>query len=127
MKKFVMPLQPIVVEKSFSQWGFDVVGPINPKYSKGNMYILTTTNYFMKWMEAVALNKVDVEELIKFLKDNILSRFGVPDKFIIDNGSLFIGSKFTDFFGQYGIIMSQSSNYYPQGNGLVQSTNKTLV
>jgi hypothetical protein len=34
-----MPLQPIVVEQSFSQWGLDVVGMINPKYSKGNMYI----------------------------------------------------------------------------------------
>jgi transposase InsO family protein len=65
--------------------------------------------------------------LIKFLKDNILSRFGVPDKFITDNGSIFIGSKFTEFCGEYGIIMGQSSNYYPQGNGLAESTNKTLV
>jgi transposase InsO family protein len=91
------------------------------------MYILTDTNYFMKWTEAVELKKDDYEELIKFLKDNILSRFGVPDKFITDNGSIFIGSKFTKFCGEYGIIMGQSSNYYPQGNGLVESTNKTLV
>jgi hypothetical protein len=127
MKKVVMPLQPIVVEQPFSQWGLDVVGPINPKSSKGHMYILTATDYFTKWPEAVALKKVDAEELIRFLKDNILSRFGVPDKFITDNGSIFIGSKFTEFCGQYGIIMGQSSNYYPQGNGLVESTNKTLV
>jgi hypothetical protein len=99
MKKVAMPLQPIVVEQPFSQWGLDVVGPINPKYSKGHMYILTTTSYFTKWPEAVALKKVDVEELIGFLKDNVLSRFGVPDKFIIGNGSIFIGSKFTEFCG----------------------------
>jgi len=81
----------------------------------------------MKWSETVALKKVDAEELIKFLKDNILSRFVVPDKFITDNGSIFIGSKFIELCGQYRIIMGQSSNYYPQGNGLVESTNKTLV
>jgi hypothetical protein len=127
MKKYVMPLHPIVVEELFSQWGLDVVGPINPNSSKGHMYILTATNYFTKWPEAVALKKVDAEELIKFLKDNILLRFGVPDKFIIDNGLIFIGSKFMEFCGQYGIIMGQSSNYYPQGNGLAQSTDKTLV
>jgi transposase InsO family protein len=75
----------------------------------------------------LALKKVDSEELIKFLKDNILLRFGVLDKFIIYNGSIFIRSKFTEFCGEYGIIMCQSSNYYPQGNGLVESTNKTLV
>jgi hypothetical protein len=63
------------------------------------MYILTTTYYFTKWQEAVALKKVDSEELIKFLKDNILSRFGIPEKFITDNGSIFIGSKFTNFLG----------------------------
>jgi hypothetical protein len=75
----------------------------------------------------VALKKVDFEELIKFLKDNILSRFGVPEKFITDNGSIFIGSIFTEFCGEYVIVMGQSSNYYPQGNGLAESTNNTLI
>jgi hypothetical protein len=91
------------------------------------MYILTTTDYFMKWRKTMAPKKADVEELVRFLKDNILSRFGVPDKFITDNGLIFIGSKFTEFYGQYGIIMDQSWNYYPQGNGLAESMNKTLV
>jgi len=58
----------------------------------------------------VALKKVNSEELIKFLKDNILSRFGVLEKFIIDNGSIFITSKFIEFCGEYEIIMGQS--YY---------------
>jgi hypothetical protein len=84
-------------------------------------------NYFMKWPEEVALKKDDAEEPIKFLKDNILSRFGVPDKFITENGLIFIGSNFTEFCGEYGIIMGQSSNYCLEGNGLVESTNKTLV
>jgi hypothetical protein len=56
-----------------------------------------------------------------------LSRFGVPEKFITDNGSIFMRSKFTNFCGEYGIIMGKSSNYYPQGNGLEDSTNKTLI
>jgi hypothetical protein len=127
MKKETMPLQPITIEEPFTQWGLDVIGPINPKSNKGHSYILTATDYFTKWKEAVALKKVDSEELITFLKDNILSRFGVPEKLITDNGSIFIGSKFTKFCGEYGIIMGQSSNYYPQGNGLVESTNKTLI
>jgi hypothetical protein len=127
MKKYVMPLQSIMVEQPFSQWGLDVIGMINLKYSKGHMYILTSTDYFTKWPKVMVLKKVDAKELIRFLKANILSRFGVPDKFIIDNGLIFIGSKLTEFCGQYGIIMGQSLNYYPQGNGLAESTNKTLV
>jgi hypothetical protein len=117
----------LIVEQGFSQWGIDVVGPINPRSSKGRMYILTATDYFTKWPETMTLKKDDFEELIKFLKDNILSRFGVLDKFITDNGLIFIGSNFTEFFGEYGIIMGKSSNYYLQGNGLAKSTNKTLI
>jgi len=78
-------------------------------------------------MEVVELKKNDAQEIIKFLKEYILLIFGVPNKFIIDNGSIFIGSKSTNFCGEYGIIMSQSSNYYPQGNFLVQSRNKTRI
>jgi len=72
IKRSVMPLHPIIVEQPFSQWGLDVVVPINLKSSKGHMYILIATDYFKKWPEAVALKKVDYEELIKFLKDNIM-------------------------------------------------------
>jgi hypothetical protein len=122
-----MPLHPIIVKKLFSQWVLDVVGPTNLKSSKGHMYILTATDYFMKWLEAVALKKVDYEEIIKFLKDNIMLKFGFQDKFIIDNDSIFIGSNFMEFCGEYGIIMGQSLNYYPQGNVFFESTNKTLV
>jgi len=127
MKKFTMPFQPIVVENLFSQWGLDVFGKINLNSSKGHMHILMATDYFKKWPEAVALKKVGAEEIIKFLKDNIMSRFSILDKLITNNGLIFTGSKFMEFLGQYGIIVGQSSNYYPQGNSLAESTNKTLV
>jgi len=113
MKRFAMLLHPISLEKPFTQWGLDFIGTINPKSIKGHIYILTTTYYFTKWKEAVVLKKDDFEELIKFLKDNILSRFCALEKFIIDNGSNFIGSSFANFCGEYGIFMGKSSNYYP--------------
>jgi hypothetical protein len=58
MKKSAMRLQPIYVEKPFSQCGLDVVGPINPKSSKENIYILTAIYYFTKWLEALEFKKV---------------------------------------------------------------------
>jgi len=127
MKKAAMPLQHIIVEEDFSQWGLDVIGLINPKSSKFHSYILTATDYFTKWKEVIALKKFNSKELITFLKENILSRFGFLEKLIMDNGSIFIGSKFTKFCGEYGIIIGKSSNYYPQGNGLDESSNKTLI
>jgi hypothetical protein len=113
MKKSTMSLHPISVEQPFSQWGLDVIGPINPKSSKGNIYILTYAYYFTKWPEEVELKRVDFEELIKFLKDNILSIFGVLEKFITDNGSIFIGSKFTEFFGVLEILRGEGESILP--------------
>jgi hypothetical protein len=55
MKRVGMPLQSLMVEKPFVQWGLDVIGPINPKSSKGNSCIVTSTDSFTKWKEAAAL------------------------------------------------------------------------
>jgi len=104
-----------------------VIGPINPKLSKGNAYIITVSDYFMKWKEVVALRNVDSEKLIHFLKVNILSRFVILEKFIVDKGSIFISSKFTKFCGEYTRSMGKSSIYFQRGNNLAESTNKTLV
>jgi hypothetical protein len=90
VKRSTMSLHSITIEYFFSQWGLDLSRPINPKFNKGHFYILTATDYFTKWKEVVDLNKFYYEELINSLKENILSRFGIPDKFIKDNGSIYI-------------------------------------
>jgi len=94
-----MSLQSIIDEENFVQWVLEFNGPINPQSSKVHSYILTATDYFTKWQEVVTLNKVGFEELINFIKEKILSIFGVPEKFITDHGSIFIESKFTKFCG----------------------------
>jgi hypothetical protein len=63
MKRETMPLQPISIEEPFTQWGLDVIGPINLKSSKIHSYILIATYYFTKWQEAVALKKVNSTSL----------------------------------------------------------------
>ena len=127
MKREAMHLHPILVDAPFMQWGLDVIGPINPKSSQGHAYILTTIDYFTKWQVARVLKKVGIDDLISFIEENILSWFGVPEKIITNNDTIFIGSKFTAFCGKYEITMGKSWNYYPKGNGLEESTNKTLV
>lgn len=56
--------------------GIDFVGHLPSSYS--NEYILVVVDYVSKWVEVVAAQKNDVKTVIKFLKRNIFSRFGVP-------------------------------------------------
>lgn len=122
-----MPLQPILVDARFMQWGLAVIGSINTNSSQAHSYILTYIDYFTKWKESKTLKKANTEELISFIEENILSHFCVLGNFITDIGSIFVGSKFIGFYWKYGVTMVQYSNYYLQGNGLAESTNKTTI
>ena len=126
-KLLPLPLKPISVEAPFQQWGLDFIGEIHPPSSGQHRWILTATDYFTKWIEAVPSRQATDSVIIKFLENNILSRFGCPRKIITDNAATFRSKKLIDFCNQYHIGLGHSTAYYPQGNGLAKSSNKTLV
>jgi transposase InsO family protein len=61
------------------------------------------------------------------LEENTLTRFGCPRKIITDNAQVFKSVEMNDFCNRHKIILGHSTPYYPQGNGLVESSNKSLV
>ena len=122
-----LPLRPVIIEGPFKQWGLDFIGPITPTSSAGHQYIITATDYFTKWVEAKATKKTTSEVVCDFIKENILVRFGVPIKLLMDNASYFSSIEITDLCFEYGIIVGHSSDYFPQGNGQAESSSKNLV
>ena len=122
-----MPLQPVLPDFPFSKWGLDFIGPINPPYLAGQVFILIGTNYFTKWAEAVPLKHSTDDQVISFLENKIFSRFSRPLEIITDNGPAFISAKLTQFLAKLGVKHFTSSTYYPQGNGQAESTNKNMV
>eukprot|EP00253_Pinus_taeda_P028383 PITA_28383 len=69
-----LPLQPVNIEQPFDQWGLDIIGKIFPHSSKHHKYILTTTDYFTKWVEAVPLRTSNAEHIIDFIDQFIITR-----------------------------------------------------
>ena len=61
------------------------------------------------------------------METNILSRFGCPTKIITDNAATFGSKRMVEFCHKYQITLGHSTAYYPQGNGLAESSNKSLV
>ena len=80
----------------------------------------------MRWVEAIPLRKVNEDTVIDFLKENSMTKFGVPISLVFDNASNFSSIKMTKFSSGKGINFHYSTNYYPQGNVLAESTNKNL-
>ena len=118
---------PVHVDEPFQQWGIDFIGEIHPPSSGQHRWILTATDYFTKWVEAIPGRNATDAVVIKFMEENIISRFGCPAKIVTDNARAFKSAKFVNFCQQYNIALKYSIAYYPQGNGLAESSNKTLV
>ena len=47
----------------------DLIGKIYLASSKGHNFILVATYYFTKWVKAVPLKKVELKDVIQFIKD----------------------------------------------------------
>eukprot|EP00253_Pinus_taeda_P036068 PITA_36068 len=84
-------------------------------------------NYFMKWIEEIPTRKTIDFVIIQFIETNILSRFGCPPKIITDNDVALKSKKMVEFCEKYHITLGHSTAYYPQGNGLVESSNKYSI
>ena len=57
--------------------GIDFVGPITPTSSSGNRYILTVSDYFTKWAEAVALPSKHAQGVAETLF-KVIKIVGIP-------------------------------------------------
>lgn len=118
---------PIFIEEPFRQWELDFVGEISPPSSRQPKWVLTATDYFTKWVEAIPTERENDQIVMKFLEENIFCGFGCPIKIITDNAQVFNSSKFSAFCHKNNVILSHLIAYDLQGNGLAKSTNKTLM
>jgi hypothetical protein len=115
-KRAVVPLQPVAVSRTFEQWGLDIIGEITPSSSKQHGYILTATDYFTKWAEAIPLTHVNEKVVIQFIEQQLITRFGMPFVLVFDNATYFYPTLLIEFSLDKGVIIRYSANYYPQGN-----------
>ncbi len=115
------------VSAPFQQGALDFIGEIHPPSSGQHGWILTTTDYFTKWIEAIPTRRAIDKVIMTFLEDNILFRFGCLEVIIIDNVATFKSTPMIIFCEYYGIKLRHSITYYPHGNGVVESLNKRRI
>jgi transposase InsO family protein len=104
-----------------------LIGQINPPSSKGHKFVLLATDYFTKWVEAIPTNKVTSENMIEFVKEHIIYRFGIPQMITTGQGAQFVSLEFGEFAGSMGIKLFNSSPYYAQANGQAEASNKIMI
>jgi transposase InsO family protein len=113
------PLGRIIANHPFQVVTWDIMGPL-PASSRGNKYVLAITDVFTKWVEAFPTKSTDTETLATILTNEIVCRYGVPEKLHSDQGANLTSKMIQSLCEKLGIKRTQSSAYHPQGNGQVE-------
>ncbi|RVW11792.1 Pol polyprotein [Vitis vinifera] len=123
-KRNQMPMNPILIVDLFYVWGIDFMGPFPMSF--GNSYILVGVDYVSKWVEAIPCKHNDHRVVLKFLKENIFSRFGVPKAIISDEGTYFCNKPFETLLAKYGVKHKVATPYHPQTSRQVELANREI-
>ena len=123
-KHHMMSLNPILVIEIFDYWGIDFMGPCPSSFVF--LYILVAVDYVSKWIEAIPSRNNDHKTMIMFLKENILSRFGITRAMISDGGTHFCNKSFESLMKKYGITHKVATPYHPQTSGQIELANREI-
>lgn len=98
-------------EKPWQRLHMDLAGP----YLKNNFLVITDAH--SKWPEVFIMNTNTTTTAVLLRLVEVISRFGVPEQIVTDNGPQFVSSDFEKFCKQNGIKHILSSPYHPRTNG----------
>eukprot|EP00253_Pinus_taeda_P018987 PITA_18987 len=87
----------------------------------GHNYWKTTAHKILR------AGKADHQVVMRFLTENIFTRFGCPHKIVTDNAAAFRAKELVDMCDSVCIKLVHSTSYYPQRNGLAESSNKSPI
>ena len=68
----------------------DLIGKIYPASSKQHYFISVAINYFTKWVEAKPVKSTTSQEIITFIEEQNIQRFGIPESITTNRRSSFI-------------------------------------
>jgi transposase InsO family protein len=104
----------------------DFHGPITPTSQRGNKYILSLTDVLSKFVVTKAVRDNSAQTVIRFLKEDIITKFGTPRCILTDNGTHFTSTIMNELIKQIGATHLYSTPYHPQTNGQIERYNSTM-
>ncbi|KAL5505635.1 hypothetical protein EMCRGX_G007099 [Ephydatia muelleri] len=104
----------------------DILGPL-PRTEKGNSYVLAATDYYTRWVEAYAIPDQGASTVAQKLVDELFCRFSPPEQLHSDQGRQFESDLVAEVCKLLKICKTRTTPYHPQGDGLVERFNRTLL
>ena len=120
-------LQPIPPpEGPFQLIGMDYCGPLK-RTPRGNQYVLCITDYFTRWIVAVAVPDCSAQTTAEALFNEFICKYGVPTVILSDQGTHFHNQLMEAMSKLLGYDHTYSTTYHPQSNGMIERFNATFI
>ena len=101
------------------------MGPF-PRAPGGYSYHYVVVDKFTKWAEVEAVRTIPTGYAVKFIK-GIVSRFGVLNRIITDNGLQFTSNLFKTYCANLGMQVCYASVAHPRSNGQAERANAEVL
>ncbi|XP_063794647.1 uncharacterized protein LOC134949877, partial [Pseudophryne corroboree] len=93
----------------------------------GHNYALTMTNHYSKLLVAVPAKDLTAKITAKLFLIHFAGPYGYPECILTDQGPAFESQLFYELCSYYGCQKARTTAYHPQGNGLCERANQTLI
>ena len=100
----------------------DVMGPLPD--SQGSRYNLLIGHLFSKWYEAVGMPNQEAKTVAEALVEKWITRSGCHVN--SHKGTNFMSEVFRKLCRILGIQRTSTTSFYPNGNAMIERTNRTL-
>lgn len=94
--------------------------------SNSSRYILNVIDLATRFIAPAAVSSTSAREVIHTLH-KVFYCYGAPDHCLSDHGSAFESTEFKRFMRLHNVELHFSTAYRPEGNGLVERSNGTLL
>ena len=103
----------------------DLVGPFKRTF-RGNTSLLTVMDRCSRWFEAYPMQSTTTLSCAKRFINDWVSRFGLPDRIISDQGPQFESLLFDILCQRLGIKHHRTTPWHPETNGMLERAHGTL-
>jgi len=118
------PLRPIYIPQPLQLVHADLIGPL-PTTTEGFKYVLVIRDNFSRYIVLKPVKDKTAESICYRLVE-FIGEFGLPYRFLTDQGREFVNKSNKLLCQVFGIQRSYTSAYHPQSNGTAERANSVI-
>lgn len=118
-------MRPLDVPPAFSRWHLDFIGEL-PTTKNEKRWILVAVDYSTNWPIIRALKNATGDEIVRFIYEEIVLKFGNSVEIFTDRGANFMSKVLKQYINKIRSKHTFTSAYHPRSNSKCERLNQVI-